>query len=79
VVSPIRWFSFSTVPDDGNGFQRTILNFGSARGKPAIPLLVKQTPEHLRKSAANTQAKGLYNRQGVAAGFITSKGQAVGK
>jgi hypothetical protein len=79
VVSPIRWFSFSTVPDDGNGFQRAILNSGSARDKHAIPLLVKQTPEHLRKSAANTQAKGLYNKQGVAAGFITSKGQAVGK
>jgi hypothetical protein len=77
VGSPIRWFGFRTVQGDGNSFQRAIHDFGAARGKSAIPLLVKQTPEHLRKSAANTQVKGLYNRQGIATGFITSKEQAV--
>jgi hypothetical protein len=77
VESPIRWFGFRTVQGNGNGFQRTTLNFGTARGKSAIPLLVKRTPEHLRKSAADTQAKGLYNRQGIATGFITNEEHAV--
>jgi hypothetical protein len=52
--------------------QRKFFRPGFVKGKSAVPLHVKQTPEHLRKSAAAINVKRVYNREEKVADFLTS-------